>query len=292
LRELIRLREGRSSPKIEFIRSAAVYRLRGSLLPLVFLDQELGLEPAPKDSECHIAVLRFGTRSFGLVVDNIVDFQEVVVKPLGRHLKGIPLYAGSTLMGDGRPALILDMSGLALSAHIALGGETSAETNLPPTIPVSRPESMALVFQTPDDGRMVIPMDHVVRLEVFHRSAVERAGSMDALQYEGRVLPLIHVSKILPERRLVARNPSTAMDDDEKMQVVIYSENSRWVGLVVDKVIDILTVTALEAERPAGRAGVLGTLILGGRVTEMLDVPGAIRYLDTGSWKQTAEKQL
>ena len=291
LRELIRLREGRSSPRIEFMRSAAVYRLRGSLLPLVFLDQELGLPPAPQDAECHIAVLRFGARSFGLVVDDIVDFQEVVVKPLGRHLKGIPLYAGSTLMGDGRPALILDVAGLALGAHIPLGGETSAEAVAPPAPPIPRPEKMALVFQTPDDGRRVISLDHVVRLEVFHRSAVEKAGAMDALQYEGRVLPLIHVSKILPERRLVSRNPSASREDEEKLQVVIHSENGRWVGLVVDKVIDILTVSALEADRPAGRAGVLGTLILGGRVTEMLDVSGAIRYLDTGSWKQAAEKQ-
>ena len=290
LKELIRLRDGRSSAKIEFLRSAPVYRLRGSLLPLVFLDRELGLPPAGGDSECHIAVLRFGTRSFGLVVDHIVDFQEVVVKPLGRHLKGISLYAGSTLMGDGRPALILDVAGLALGAHVALGGETSNEAPAVETRPTSQPGKMALVFQTPDDGRMVIPMDQVVRLEVFHRSAVERAGSMDALQYEGRVLPLVHVSKILPERRVVSRNPSSAGVDDEKMQVVIYSDNGRWVGLVVDKVIDILTVGGLEAERPAGRAGVLGTLILGGRVTEMLDIPGAIRFMDTGSWKQTTEK--
>lgn len=116
LLELVRL-AGDRAQEIEFIHDAPVYRLRGKLLPLVYLDEQLGLreqrERTDREETVNIAVLQAEDRQYGLVFDAITDTQEIVVKPLGQHLKGIPSYAGTTIMGDGTVALILDIIGLA-----------------------------------------------------------------------------------------------------------------------------------------------------------------------------------
>ena len=120
LLELVRLDGEKAKRGIEHIHGVPVYRLRGNLLPLVFLHKELRVEPkGPSESgPVHVAVLQAGERPFGLVVEAVHDTEEIVVKPLSKHLKGIPLFAGATIMGDGRVSLILDILGLAQRAGV------------------------------------------------------------------------------------------------------------------------------------------------------------------------------
>ena len=118
LLELIRL-EGDSSEKhIEHVHGTPVYRRRGSLLPIAYLNQALGLKSAERSDAVSMVVLQAEDRQFGLVVDGINDTQEIVVKPLGKQLKGLTEYAGATIMGDGRVALILDVLGIGQSAGV------------------------------------------------------------------------------------------------------------------------------------------------------------------------------
>ncbi len=115
LLELVRLDGDKARRGFEQIHGVPVYRLRGNLLPLVFLHRELRVEPARPQAEMgpvHVAVLQAGERPFGLVVEAVSDTEEIVVKPLSKHFKGLPLFAGATIMGDGRVALILDILGL------------------------------------------------------------------------------------------------------------------------------------------------------------------------------------
>ncbi len=112
LLELIRLESDASGKHIEYVHGTPVYRRRGSLLPIAYLNQILGLKSAGHDEAVSMVVLQAEDRQFGLVVDGINDTQEIVVKPLGKQLKGLTLYAGATIMGDGRVALILDVLGI------------------------------------------------------------------------------------------------------------------------------------------------------------------------------------
>src|SRR5204863_6055217 len=121
--ELVRLEAENARSSIELVHGAPVYRLRGRLLPLVYLNRELGLtanseNEGSTDDAVNIVVLQAEDRQFGLVVDGINDTEEIVVKPLSKHLKGLKAYAGATIMGDGKVALILDVLGLAQSASI------------------------------------------------------------------------------------------------------------------------------------------------------------------------------
>ena len=81
-------------------------------LALLDLRRWLGIEPVPAGGPLTVVVLQIGDARFGLVVDQVRGREEVVIKPLPRALRGLPGYAGATLIGDGRLALILDVDGL------------------------------------------------------------------------------------------------------------------------------------------------------------------------------------
>ncbi len=118
LLELVRLDGEEAMKSIEQIKDKRLYRLRGQLLQLVYLNQELRLDSVDRSqTKClTIVVLQSDERAFGLVVDDVSDTGEIVVKPMGKQLKGLPAFAGATIMGDGRVALILDVFGLAQRA--------------------------------------------------------------------------------------------------------------------------------------------------------------------------------
>ena len=236
----------------------------------------------------NIVILQADDRHFGLVVDEINDTEEIVVKPLGKQLKGIPTFAGATIMGDGQVALILDVLGLAQRANVVSEvrdrgvGEKTAETE-------SRHDNgeSLLLLRGPDDGRMALPLSLVARLEEFARTAVEKAEGRHVVQYRGQILPLIHLSSALTERRQEPRNsgPSEPGAEDEKIQVVVYTDQGRSVGLVVDRILDIAH-EAVKIQKHTGRQGTLGSMVVQGRVTELLDVKGIIQTADPNFFQE------
>ncbi len=271
--ELVRLDGERAAAAVERLHEAPVYRLRGRLLPLVFLDRTLGTAGGDGPSgPLHLVVLRADDRQFGLVVDAMNDTQEIVVKPLGPLVQGGDLYAGATVMGDGSVALILDVVGLAQHARVL---PKSRERVLlrPVTDAVEAPvrrESL-LVFGGADGGRMAMPLSLVARLEKVSRDRVERIGGQDVIQYRGEILPLVHVAEAVPERRRRPRAAPPPGSEAEPLTVVIYGRAGLRVGLVVGLIHDIVE-EALAAERPGGREGILRTVVVQGKVTEVVDL--------------------
>src|SRR5262249_43082156 len=154
-------------------------RLRGNLLPLVYLDRVLQVESVRRDgSEINIVVLQADDRQFGLIVDDIHDTEEIVVKPLQKQLKAIAAFAGATIMGDGKVALILDVLGLAQRSGVVSGVRERALTEKPSTVTGKAADKQTvLLFATPGGGRMAVPLALVARLEEFPRSAIEKVGS-------------------------------------------------------------------------------------------------------------------
>jgi two-component system chemotaxis sensor kinase CheA len=259
--ELVRIDRDPTRMGIEMVHGVPVYRLRGRLLPLVYLDRELKIEKSSEDdtsqdNAVNMVVLQADGRQFGLIVDEIKDTEEIVVKPLGRRLKGIKTFAGATIMGDGKVALILDVLGLAQRASIisevhdraAAGAdsENKEKTNEKQTF---------LVFAGPDDARMALPLGALARLEEFPASQVEKSGSESVIQYRGQILPLIHLSVVLEERRRRTRHtqspPSPA--DSASIQVLVCNHEGHSVGLVVERILDIVEDCA-DVKSPATRA--------------------------------------
>ena len=280
LLELVRLEGEQARKGIELVNGAPVYRLRERLLPLVYLNRELKAESKPPDAaspemqNVNIVVLRADDRQFGLVVDEINDTEEVVVKPLSKQLKIVNTYAGATIMGDGKVALILDVMGLAQRANVV--GEardrslTEKEGRGSPGAALENQRNAVLLFQYGESGRMAVNLALVARLEEFPGDSVEIAADQEVVQYRGQIMPLLRVSEVLESKRGKSEHK-----DQEPLHVVVYSDQGRSVGLVVDRILDIVE-ESFVMQPQAGRKGILGSAVIQKRVTDILDVPGLI----------------
>ena len=268
LLELVAL-SGSSAGGIEEIGGAQVYRLRGQLLPLVRLKDLLQDTSDNGDGDGVITVLHSEGRRFGLVVDRVVNTEDIVVKPLSKLLKSIGMYSGATILGDGRVSLILDVQHMARTAlktdayerlDVAKGGGTAV---------VAEKERMLVVGI--DGGRRVaIPLESVTRLEDARTDTIERVGSREVLRRDGQILPLVRLANLLG---------GYASEQRDAVPVVVYSTGGRSVAMAVEEILDI--VDASEAVRSEiNDHGLLGSLVVKDRVTELLDVRSAILAAD------------
>ena len=282
LLELVRLEDDQKRKGIELLCGAPVYRLRGRLLPLCYLNQQLKLVPASphqlsgdaaQADAVNVVVLQADGRQFGLIVDQINDTEEIVVKPLGKQLKGIACFAGATIMGDGRVALILDVLGLAQHAHIVSEVRDRAPVDKARTDQPGGDRQTLLLFDAGSSSRMAIPLSMVARLEEFPRKSVERSGDQEVIQYRGQIIPLIRVADHIASTGLPAG------DFSDPMQVVIYAENGRSVGLVVGRIDDIVD-EVIAVKRDSSGRGTLGSVVIKERITDLLDVSAIIRAAD------------
>jgi two-component system chemotaxis sensor kinase CheA len=269
------------STKIEYASGAPVYRLRGKLLPLVRLDRALGLEVGG-DQGVYIMVLQADGRRFGLVVDRVLNTEEVVVKALNSRFKDIGLYAGATILGDGKVGLILDVSSLARRSHLTADTERESHTG------TSRASAGAgtgerLLVTAVGERRVAIPLDTVTRLEEFPRDRIEQAGSREVVQYRGQILPLLRLSHLLGAYSEEA--------EGDTVSVVVYSEGGRSVALVVDRIVDIAE-NSTTARRDAEEDGLVGTAVIQQRVTELLDVRRAILAADPNFYRDADTELL
>ena len=281
--ELVRLEADQALSSIEKIHNAPVVRLRDRLLPLVDLADVLKtpkknqIPPTSLEGEgqgegvldttfkpINIVVLQADDNQFGLIVDEVLDTEEIVVKPLGRQTKNIPAFAGATIMGDGRVALIIDVMGLAQeSGVISQGRDRSAgEVHAASVVETVATQPM-LVLGVGSASRAAIPLSAVDRLEEFARDIIETTGGKDVVQYRGSILPLAYVSQILDL-------PSTS-DDIDVLEVVVHTSNGSSVGIVCDSIVDIID-EAIKLQATNSRPGVTGVAVIDGRVTDVLDV--------------------
>ncbi len=280
LLELIRL-EGDSSDKhIEQVHGTPVYRRRGSLLPIAYLNQVLGLRPPERAEAVSIVVLQAEDRQFGLVVDGINDTQEIVVKPLGKQLKGLTEYAGATIMGDGRVALILDVLGIGQRSGVLAESRDQARAAEARKTHEGIEQQRLLLFRAGSFERLAVPLSLVARLEEFPRNSIEFAGGSPVVQYRNRILPLVPLRDVLE-----SPSPHPAQTADP-VQVIVFNDGDRSVGMVVDQILDVVEET-ITARQKSARKGLLGSAVIGKRVTDLLDLNEVIHAVNE-SWFQAA----
>ncbi|MGB6839475.1 MAG: chemotaxis protein CheW [Candidatus Sulfotelmatobacter sp.] len=285
LLELVRLGTEEVGRSIELVHGSPVYRLRGQLLPLVYLDRELklaggGSPRTEQNGAVNIVVLQADGRQFGLVVDQINDTEEIVVKPLRKQLKTLKVFAGSSIMGDGKVALILDVLGLARYASVVTETRERALTGNVTEAAVASEKQTFLLFAGPGDSRMAIPLSTLARLEEFPVAQVEMSGRQWVTQYRGQILPLVRLNVVLEERRhklQALQAPPTL--DSSAIQVLVLRHDLRSFGLVVERILDIVEDRA-DVRSAATRACVLYSVLIGDRVTELLDIPAILRNAD------------
>jgi two-component system chemotaxis sensor kinase CheA len=255
--ELLHVQAG-SAHRVERIKDAAVLRLRDKLLPLASLAQLLGGEAGAGADAGFVVVMHAGKQTFGILVDKVLNTEEIVVKPMSRPLRQIPMFSGNTILGDGSVIMILDPDGLQRA--VGSGTEAAAATALPTSADAddgNRPVAM-LLFRAGSAEPKAVPLSLVTRLEEIDVAAIERSGGRELVQYRGALMPLV-------------RFPGAAPRSEGAQPILVFSDAGRSMGLVVDEIVDIVE-ERLSIELSSELPGMLGMAVVRGQATEVIDV--------------------
>ena len=216
-----------------------------------------------------VVVVQADDVHFGLCVEEVHDTQEIVVKPIGRQLKSLLMYAGATIMGDGRVSLILDVSGIARDRVLVNPDEPAADTRAGAV-----DSSALLVLEVSGGRRAALPLTAVSRLEEFDLSRVESSGSVQVVQYRDGILPLVWLASA------IGLPPSPP--PDEQLAVVVHEDGDLRVGIVIDRVLDVVEEAVVPSD-VGRRPGVLGSAVVQGKVTDLVDLEAVVRPLLAGA---------
>ena len=248
--ELVDIPEREVARVVQRIGSAELYRLRERLLPMVWLDRLLGLEADSPDSSMgrYMAVLEADGCRYGLVVDDLMSPEEIVVKPLSPVLREIGLFSGATVLGNGTLALILDVGATAARAGVKpIEEESAGEDENVAAVQEASGESF-LIFEDRARERTALPLDMVERIESVPLEQIEYAGGRPLLQYRGELLTLKDEGDVLPELE-------AARQQGEEAQATVlicgdsgFGGERRATAIVVRRVLDVSTGKVLERE--------------------------------------------
>jgi len=225
---MVRVKRDETATKIQRMKNAEVLRLRGELLPLARLETVLGFKPAESGKSPaaaqNIVVAEAGHMRFGLVVDGLHDSEEIVVKPLGRHMRNCSCLAGATILGDGQAALILDPAGIAAFCKLRVPQGEAHDAAGENAVAAKGDVQTLLLFRNDPAEQFAIPMHLVARLERIRTLQIDSVGGSKVLQYRGGSLPLLSLEDFISARPM----PETTW-----LFVVVYTLGGREVGLLI-----------------------------------------------------------
>jgi len=266
--ELVRIRQQDLATSIQTVKNSQLLRLRDSLLPLVDLDEAIGLPKREEESGSsltrrYILVVESGHLRYGLTVDGIVDSEEIVVKPLGRHLRDCQCLAGAAILGDGQIAPILDITGIATIRELAVSESDQTEsTNEHDHGDFRERHSMLLLSNSPSEF-FAVPMSMIARIEQIKKTRIEDLGGQKILKYQGTTLPLLMLDRHIE---------GVSAIDSDTLHVVIFSMSDREVGLVVNQIHDICDVSSDFDGTTFRQNGVSGSFMEQDHVVRLLDL--------------------
>jgi two-component system chemotaxis sensor kinase CheA len=295
--ELLLIRPEDVKKRIETVGGAQVLLLRDKILPLIHLDRLLDVDltgtvatgngtsngQSNLPSGClEIAVVTTGSMAYGLVVSAFHETEEIVVKPLGRHLKGLREYAGATILGDGTVALILDITGVAAKAEFAavVGSERSQELNEEAERNRLEETYSLLLFQNAPGEVCGIPLDTVLRIERTTPDRVELVGHRRTIQYRGASLPLVTLSDAARVKPI---------EEARELAVIIANVRGREVGLLGAMPVDVVETKTTIDQTTHRQTGIAGSAIIRDRTTLIADL---LELVDAvyPEWKAAAEQ--
>ena len=277
--ELVRARSG-SEHRIESIKNTRVLRLRDKLLPLISLRQLFGLDRDTGEiNGGFIVVTQVGSQTFGIVVDGVFHTEEIVVKPMSSKLRHIPMFSGNTILGDGSVIMIIDPNGVAQAFGTNVASQlAAAEASEIKPAPSAGSSTSLLVFRAGSIHPKAVPLSLVTRLEEIDAQKIELSNGRHMVQYRGHLMPLVSMSE------------NVRVKGEGAQPLLVFSDGSRSMALVVDEIVDIVDDT-LNIQVASENPGVLGSAIVRGHATEIIDV-GHFLPLAFEDWFRRREQQV
>ncbi len=258
--ELVRARAN-SEHRIERIKDTAVLRLRNKLLPLMHLKKLLKIDDGTSSDPENgfIVVTQVGSQTFGIVVDGVFHTEEIVVKPMSTKLRHIEMFSGNTILGDGAVIMIIDPNGIAkaLGTSVEVGHEI-ADENAAMRAGAAEQLTSLLVFRAGSTQPKAVPLALVTRLEEIAADKLELSNGRHMVQYRDQLMPLVQMNGV-------------SVATSGVQPILVFADDGRSMGLVVDEIIDIVE-ERLHIEVAGGGEGILGSAVIKGQATEVIDV--------------------
>ena len=275
VREVLHLEPEDVLRSVDEVDGTRIHRLRGRLLPLVNLAEHLRVSPTDTSADgLNIVVVDIEGRRFGMTVDAVGDTIEAVVKPLPQATRSIAMFAGVTLLSDGRPALIVDLEGLAAAAGLVM---TSFDDAVRIEASEDVPENSLLLASVRGGAQMAVPLSTVLRLEHFPRERVQRSRGSEVVEYGDAILPLLPMAQLLPG--LAGDDESPKPETDEYLPTIVCRSSAGAVGLVVERIDDVV----VEPPRPPSadhQGDRARRLVIDDTVTELIDIEALVGGLE------------
>lgn len=282
LAELVRVEKEGNGPKIEHLQGRPVFRLRGDLLALVDLRETLSLKSPDPGRELadsvNIVVVSAEEEMFGLIVDDIKDTADIVVKPLFGFLKKLQVYSGATIMGDGSVSLILDVNGIAQKAHLFVKG-AKKELNAATGLELAGKKTMEdfqefLFFKLNSKELYCLPLCLVLRLEEFKAKDVQYSGKQTMVKYRDSILPIVSLNEYFGfnEVKNEEEKNEEEKDSNQTISLIVVQRNGRPLGIQVSAVLDIQGISASIEDSIKETRGVLGSLVVDKKVITVVDI--------------------
>jgi two-component system chemotaxis sensor kinase CheA len=224
-----------------------------------------------------IVVTQVGNQTFGIVVDAVFHTEEIVVKPMSTRLRHISMFSGNTILGDGSVIMIIDPNGIAKTVG-GTGGQNTAEDVGAQKHGSTEEATSLLIFRAGTAQPKAVPLSLVTRLEELDTKKIEMSNGRPLIQYRGQLMPLIRV------------NDEVKIRTEGTQPLLVFSDEGRSMGLVVDQIMDIVE-DRLNIEVPSETPGVLGSAVIKGQATEILDV-GHYLPLAFEDWLIRTEKKM
>jgi len=274
--ELVRARTEGTEHRIERINGTPVLRLRDRLLPLVSLAEMLGIGSGRTD-EGYVIVMRVGAQTFGAVVDNVFDTQEIVVKPAASLLREIDMFSGNTILGDGSVIMIIDPNGAAAAVGRTDGEKQDGAADAGQvTRKMDEDRGTFLLFRAGGEEPKAVPLGLVTRLEEIEAERIEPSNGQYLVQYRGKLMPIMHAAGM----------PLACMG---RQPVIVFTQGDATLGVAVDQIVDIVE-DRLTIEVKGARPGIVGSAVIRGKATEVVDV-GYYLEMAGGDWYGSAKPE-
>ncbi|PCI99275.1 MAG: hybrid sensor histidine kinase/response regulator [Alphaproteobacteria bacterium] len=294
VRELVMVSE-HGDNRVEYIKGSPVFRLRDRLLPLVSLSSILGLgekhslqkgerDPPPptisaddenidntdtssestgfkhKSKNLYLVITEVAGYEFGIIVDRVFDTEEIVVKPVAQILKGLTLFSGNTILGDGSVIMILDPNGIAnVTGNANMSEDLDAMQQQKAYKSTADKKTSLLIFNVGDKTPKAVPLALVARLENIKAEDIEYSSGQMTVQYRGALMPLIPF------------NPSVSIEEEDDKPVLVFADKEQSLGIIVDEIVDIIE-EHVDIQLSAQQGGLLGSAIINGVATDIVDI--------------------
>lgn len=265
--ELVRFSPNQPDNGIEDFYGTPTFRLRDKLIPLLFLSEQLNLTASPlkPKQKLFIAVLNFNGTLFGLVVEEVLNIQDIVIKPLGELLRDMSNFAGATIMGNGEVALILDIDGIARKSGLI--ERLQANPIRQDELYVAPVEEMisVLLFEIPGLHKIALPLDTIDHIIKLDSEQIQQNGNREVVYFNEQLMDLVRLEQYVSGGKIEAL-PNT------RAPVLTCRYRDRLYGLVVKQVTDIIEVPAKLHELSTPQRGLNGCIIYNDQVVNVLDL--------------------